>query len=329
MDHEVKVNQTFHTQLEDNGKWKKGDNKKYKEYRNKWNDNPQRFIVERGPIHLDVELSSICNLRCPMCFCTIELLKGEEGKITHGLMSMERYKKIIDEAVEIGVYSVKLNWRGEPLMHPRIAEMIQYAKEKGILDVMINTNGVKLNEELSYRIIEAGLDKIFFSIDSIEKENYEKIRVGAKFEKTIENVKAFCKINEEKGHPVYTRVQKVLLNDTEKENAKFVKYFSGIVDQVAFEDYEPYDGQGMGKEVKIKKNVQFTCSMPWQRLLITWNGEYRICCDCFDRGIFGHNDTQTIEEFWNGEVMKKIRNSHKRGKFYEVEVCRKCYLPYM
>lgn len=329
MESNVKINQTFHEQIRDNHKWEKGKSKDYIAYRKKWFENPQKYVVERGPIHLDIETSSICNLRCPMCLCTVELKKGRESKIKQGLMGMERYRKIIDEAAEIGVMSVKLNWRGEPLLNPNIPQMIKYAKEKGIIDIMINTNATMLDEQLMNELIDAGLDKIFFSVDSIDKHEYESIRVGANFEETIDKIKMFCEINERKGHKVYTRVQKVLLNSTEKENDSFVSYFSDIVDQVAFEDYEPYDDLGLGKGVDTQKKIKFTCPMLWQRLLITWDGEYRICCDSYNRGVFGHNDREKIEDFWNGSIMKKIRESHQRGNFYEVDVCRDCFLPYM
>lgn len=326
----IEANASFHEQLESNGKWEKENDERYKEYRRKWEENPKNFVVEKAPIHLDIETSSICNLRCPMCFCTIDLEKGKQGKIKHGLMDMERYCKIIDEAARIGVYSVKLNWRGEPLMNPHIVEMVQYAKNKGIIDIMINTNGVNLNDKLSESLIEAGLDKIFFSVDSIDAEQYEKIRVGAKFNETINKIKRFCEINDEKGHPVYTRVQKVLLNETENENQEFIEFFSKIVDQIAFEDYIPYGKLKLGKMVDTKEKISFACSMLWQRVMITWDGEYMLCCPSGEESVaIGHNDKETIEEFWNGAKTQKIRELHKNGEYYKVDMCKNCYFPFM
>lgn len=326
----VKVNPTFHTQLQGNSKWTGGTSERYKEYRRKWSENPKEFVVEDAPIHLDIETSSVCNLRCPMCFCTLDLEKGTEQKIKRGLMDMDRFKKIIDEAVEIGVYSVKINWRGEPLMNPHIPEMIKYAKDKGIIDVMMNTNGVVLTPELSEKIIDAGLDKIFFSVDSHVKDKYEKIRIGAEFEQTIENIKTFARINDEKGHPVYTRVQKVLLNETAEENDEFIDFFKGFIDQVAFEDYIPYGELELGKSVERNKSIKFACTMLWQRLLITWNGEYMICCPSGGKGIpFGHNDEESIKEFWLGEKMQNIRELHKNGEWWKVGICEDCYVPHM
>ena len=62
-ENKVKVNATFHEQLENNQKWAKEKEPAYKEYRRKWMENPSRYIIEKAPIHLDIETSSICNLR--------------------------------------------------------------------------------------------------------------------------------------------------------------------------------------------------------------------------------------------------------------------------
>ena len=61
---------------------------------------------------------------------------------------MNLYKKIIDEISIMEVPSIKLNWRGEPLLHPNIFECIDYAKKKGILEVIINTNATSLTKKI-------------------------------------------------------------------------------------------------------------------------------------------------------------------------------------
>ena len=68
-------------------------------------------------------------------------------------MSEDLYKKIIKETIDMGVPSIKLNWRGEPLLNPKLSKMISYAKENGILEVLINTNAVSLTEKKAEAII--------------------------------------------------------------------------------------------------------------------------------------------------------------------------------
>lgn len=327
----VKVNPTFHEQHTGESVWKKETDEKYIEYRKKWFNNPKEFILENAPLNMDIEISSACNLRCPMCDRTIEMEKGEERAYHSGLMNFDLYKKIIDEAVAIGVYAVKLNWRGEPLMHPRVVEMVRYAKDKGIIDIMFNTNGVLLSEKMSEDLIEAGIDKILISFDSIKKDRFEKYRAGADFDKVMNNVITLKNVNDRTGHKVETRVSKVSFKETEDENEEYNNLFGKIVDKVAYLDYIPYGEKDFGKPVdRTYKDFKFACSQLWNRLFVSWDGKYAMCCcDTKEVDILGDAYTQTIQDIWLGEKLKIVRAKHQEGNWFDVEQCRSCYSPYL
>ena len=106
------------------------ESKRFKKYRRKWNENPKNNIIEEFPIHLDIEINSTCNLRCIMCFQSSEKSRPEPG-----YMDFSVFKKIIDEGVIYGLCSIKPTFRGEPLLHPKIVDMVKYAKNKGILEI--------------------------------------------------------------------------------------------------------------------------------------------------------------------------------------------------
>ncbi|OLN33524.1 radical SAM/SPASM domain-containing protein [Desulfosporosinus metallidurans] len=326
---EVPVNSTYHEVNNERAReWEKQQSDKYKEYRNKWTVNPKNFIVDDAPLHLDIEPTNACNLKCPMCPRTVLLNDENKNSDFHiGSMDMNTFKKIIDEAVDIGVYSVKLNWLGEPLVHSNIVDMVAYAKGKGIIDVMFNTNAVLLTEDISRRLIEAGLDKIFFSFDSPLKEKYEQIRIGANFEDTLNNIIRFTKIRTEMGkaHPL-TRVSMVLMENNKEEYDKYVEIFRNIVDIVAYVEYR----EPVGNETNETKLYEqgFACSQLWQRMFIAWDGEVIPCCvDSQRELVMGNIHKDTIKDIWNNEVYSNIRKLHKDGMLYELDLCRKCALP--
>jgi len=89
-------------------------------------------------------------------------------------MDMPLFKKIIDNASEIGVPEVKLNRFGEPLLHPLLIDMIRYTKEKDIPRVYFTTNGTLLNEALSREIITSGIDSITISLDGVDLKHMKK-----------------------------------------------------------------------------------------------------------------------------------------------------------
>jgi len=324
-DMNIPVNPTYHEVNNEIAKqWEKNRSKKYKEYRKKWVENPTNFILEDAPLHLDIEPTNACNLKCPMCPRTV-MLQENKSKFNISSMDLETFKKIIDEAVEIGVYSIKLNWLGEPLVHPNIVDMVKYAKAKGIVDVMFNTNGVALDENMSIKLIEAGLDKIFFSFDSPFKEKYEEIRVGANFEKTLNNIKRFVEIRNEKGKDTpLTRVSMVLMETNHDEYAKFVDLFKDIVDVVAYVEYR----EPVSKETKKDYNEQFACSQLWQRMFIAADGDVIVCCvDSQKEYIVGNIYNDTIKNIWKNKKYGNIRQFHKNGEYYKIGMCAKCDLP--
>lgn len=154
-------------------------------------NNVQNFL----PLCIDIEVASICDLACK--FCYREVLPTPDK-----IMSMELFRQIADQASALGIPSAKLNWRGEPLMNPHLPEMVRYLKNKGFLEVIINTNATHLTQEMSEKLIEAGLDLMIYSFDGGTKETYEKNRPGRfktnNFENVYSNIRNFSQVRKDK-----------------------------------------------------------------------------------------------------------------------------------
>ena len=208
----------------------------YREYRRKWEQNPLNFIVGEAPIHVDLELNSTCNLRCVMCF---QSYATPEPKT----MKFEDAKEIIKECADIGVYSIKFQIRGEPLLYKKLPEVIAYAKKCGIIETMINTNGTLLTPQLSKELIIAGLDKIIFTVDCLEKEVYESIRIGANFDKVNQSIYILMTLKQlhNRDNPI-VRVQWIDHNENKGREQEFIDYWKERVDDVGMNylvDFDP------------------------------------------------------------------------------------------
>ena len=171
-----------------------------------------------------------------MCFRTVKIVAGD--KFPEGDMDFSLYKKIVDEGAQNGLYSIKLSYLGEPLVSKDIVSMVKYARDRNILDVMFNTNGSLLTQDISRKLIEAGVTGVFVSFDSPFKKHFESIRVGAKFEDVMKNVKDLVRIIEEMGSffPVI-RVSMTVMKENENEIPEFMKLWKPIVDTIGFGQY--------------------------------------------------------------------------------------------
>ena len=116
-----------------------------------------------------IEVNSACNLNCPICFANA----GVGFSLT-----MSQVESMLDRFVEIeGDPEVVQFSGGEPTIHPQLFEMIQAAKDRGIRQVMVNTNGVRIARDDAFLAGLAKLDPvIYFQFDGLRSETYQTIR---------------------------------------------------------------------------------------------------------------------------------------------------------
>ena len=129
----------------------------YSNYRRDWNAFPNEVIkkkitcqkfndLNKPPLCLDIELAAVCDLACPHCF-------RQWVATPDKIMSTKLAYNLIDQAGKLNIPSIKFNWRGEPLLHPKLPEIIAYSKKVGILETIINTNAVTLDENTAFKLI--------------------------------------------------------------------------------------------------------------------------------------------------------------------------------
>lgn len=310
----MKISPEYHTV---GGKNIVESNPDYKEYREKWRRYPKSFHVCQFPLFLDVEATDRCNLKCPFC-----LRASNPELIQNKNMPYDMFKKIIDEGAENGLYGVKFSIIGEPLMHPEIHRFVKYAKEKGLIDVYFNTNATLLNGARARKLIAAGLDRISISIEGHTKEVYEKYRVGSNFETVVDNITRLQRLKNELGvtYPK-VRVQTVLLPELSDQIDEYVAFWTEIVDEVGFLDYQP----------RIDKRdpliSDWSCCQLWQRMAILVDGTI-IPCNHDEKKIMqlGTINEVSIHDAWHSKKLNKMRLKHKVGNAHLIPSCNDCYL---
>jgi hypothetical protein len=245
------------------------------------------------------------------------------------LMDWSLYTKIIDEiSIERPDARVWQIFFGDPFMCRDIAKRIEYAKSKGLTDVVLNTNGVLMKPEKAEAVIRAGLDAMYVGIDAATAETYGKIRIGGNFEKGVANVLAYRDLLEKIGKP---------------EQKLFVQFVESDVNQDEVEDFKKFWNE-QGVNIKVRPKVSWAglvsadnlrdnddvvrkpCYWLMQTANICADGRLALCSvDVHCRVPSGDVTTHSIKELWQQGPLKEYRKMHLEGRFDELpEMCRQC-----
>jgi hypothetical protein len=150
----------------------------------------------------------------------------------HGVMSLELFKKIVDDICEFEkpIKVLRLYKDGEPWLNPKLAEMISYAKSRKCAErIDTTTNASLLTPEKNLAVIDAGLDRINISIEGVNAKQYQEFsNYKIDFEKLVANIRHFYE--HKKQCEVIVKINGDIL--TEDDKKKFYEIFGDIADGV-------------------------------------------------------------------------------------------------
>jgi len=153
--------------------------------------------LKKYPAKLEFELSYQCNLNCIMCFQHMKLKLNSEIYGDDFFLQIKKYLPHISEASYFG---------GEPFvidLYYKIWEEINKNNKKCIQ--VLQTNGTIWNKRIK-SILTKGNFEISISLDAIDKDIYEQIRINANLETTISNVNHFNDYMKLKQKPLFITV---------------------------------------------------------------------------------------------------------------------------
>lgn len=308
----------------------------------------------KNPLFLHIEPTGACNLKCTMCPRTTSITR----ELRH--MKFELFQKIVDSVNPVFIAFVGF---GEPLLNPKTLEMVRYCVAKGVT-TRISTNATMLNKKLSLEIVRSGLRQIWFSIDSPTPENFEKIRVGADFNETIQNIKEFDEIRKQEKSKIFMTVNFTIIKENAHEVSKMVKfchehlhilptfakgYGYDIEEQQnrALKNTQEIQGHlqeaiALAKEYRmeqVEKNLvtivndlnhpldgRGPCYFPYYVVAVSWDGQVNPCCLFYDYQMhFGTLREKSFEEIWNGKSYQHFRIQLKRAR-EKLPICNTCPL---
>lgn len=278
--------------------------------------------VSSLPVELILEITSFCNLACPMC-------PRPHMTRPNSYMDIGLFRKIIDEIkghIELVYLAGGL---GEPLAHPRFGEFIAYCRANNV-KVGLSTNATLLNDKKSEVLLANPPDILLLSLDGATKEIHERMRVGSDFETTMGNVDRFLAGKAARGATLpYTICQMVYTPVNAADAAAFQQRWSGVagVNDVRMKKFLHLEGADMVPDAGETDSAAQTlsCILPWRQLAIACDGTLALCCRDLDfKNVIGNVRDSSIRQLWNSPVMQKYRETLANGRKSEIAICKDC-----
>lgn len=272
------------------------------------------------PRYVMYDVNNLCNARCPFCPQTA-LARADD--FAPQQLDWSVFTSTIEEVANYPeVELVRFTGDGEPLLHPRISDMIALAKKLGIRKTNLTTNGSLLSGRRLDAILEAAPDVIDISLDAFRPETYAKYRIGLDFETTMENVAALL----ERRDPTRIKVVVSMIHHSglDEEVSEFRKFWAGRADAVAVR--RPHTNIGLTPtEVEYERPPRWPCIHLWQRLVIDFRGHVRFCpIDWRDRSFLAEVGSASLHAIWHGPVMAELRRRHRENQYSGCGVCENC-----
>jgi len=294
----------------------------------------EKIIPLSTPYVVYIDPTNLCNFKCSFCPTGDPKLLKEVGR-PHASINLELFKKIIDDISQFDekLKLLSLYKDGEPLLNHELPQMIKYAKHANIAEkIWTKTNGSLLSPTLNTQLIDAGLDMIHISVESVSSDGYMNIaNVKIDYDAFKANIQDFY---EKRGDcKVYIKIIDCNLSMSEKE--RFFDDFQPIADFVSIENLmgwsyssikdftlgiqsDTYDGLPL-----IQKKV---CAYPFYVLAINADASISLCGnDWAYETIVGNVASESLKDIWKGEKLYQFRKMMLENRRYENKACADCY----
>ena len=287
------------------------------------------------PFSIEIDPSVACNLRCNFCYQYDERNMNACNYTTRQ-MDFGLYTKIIDDICSSNERPKKLKLYefGEPLLHPQIIDMVQYASERNAAEVIeIVSNGTLINRDLAEQLIDAGLGRINFSINGLSNDRYREITGrSVHLDKMIDGIRHMHEYSQGRC-VIYVKIADTALKSIE-ERKLFFDMFEAVCDEIAVEHITNIWNFDDVKETQLKGNYGQTikkykkvCPFLFTRMVICADGKVAACCSDWKRSMpIGDMKTQSVREVWFGTALKELQLTHLHGKRNSIPLCKGCTL---
>ena len=240
---------------------------------------------------------------------------------------MDLYRRLIDEIADTAPHTeVWPTFYGEAfVLGYRLFYMLEYAKRRGLTNLVLNTNGTRFDAEVAEWVIDSGLDLVMFSLDGFSTPVFEAIRAGAKRDQVFRNVELLVEIKARRRSATpKVEVQYSVMDENEHEADAFREYW--LARGVHVKIRERFTWTGAVTASNLDASVRrIACPWALRTCAIHWNGDVVACAVDYDgRYVAGSVAERTIADVWRTDHAR-LRAQHLAHEFDRLpQPCHDC-----
>jgi uncharacterized radical SAM superfamily Fe-S cluster-containing enzyme len=281
----------------------------------------------RLPVMIVLDITNVCNLRCVHC-PHADIQKRPDFKPRH--LQWAHFTKIVDELSSNGdPCLLRFVGDGEPLLHPKLVQMVEHAKQRSKCIVNLTTNGTLLFPDVADRLLRSNPDLIDVSLDALTEPVYRRVRRGGSYETVMRNLFHLLDIRKKKGSRAKVMVSFIEQDDNCSETDLFRKFWTPLVDYVMVRSLHSASGKVKREESRSRNESsgsrRYPCPHLWKRLTIDFHGRIKFCAHDWESGsVLGAIEETTLEQVWKGDELAALRSAHLLGEISDESICKDC-----
>jgi len=295
---------------------------KYNIFKGYWAYNHKKTICNNFPhIHI-IEITNRCNLRCVFC-PTHTVLKRKKHDMPYDVFHD------ITKKYHNNIADLSISHHGESLLHRNITDIVSLLAEHSIR-TLLTTNATLLTEDISRHLLENYTKSIMISIESINPDTYNRLRVNANLDKVLKNIKTLLEIKREMGADCEIIIRTIDLKETKEELGTFIDFWTRLegINYVEVGEFNEWGGRikraNFAKLTAHQERRPHVCPQPWKHCIINSSAEVFICNNHEDVALEDSNIlNRDIKDIWNSKEYQSIRYNLLNDKT-KSEICRHC-----
>ncbi|MEI7824445.1 MAG: radical SAM protein [Chlorobiaceae bacterium] len=290
--------------------------------------------VWQNLLRVQIEPTNRCNFKCSYC-------RRSYWSRPNGDMTLEQFLLVLDKLPSVA--RIHLQGVGEPLLNRDLPKMVRSARSSGAR-VGTSTNASLLTREAAAALLDAGINRINLSIDTIDPLVFKRLRDGITVESVINNITALADIRCKSSYPdtdlalalvaspsVLEKLQEIIhlganlgLDEVYMQNlnSSFFPSNNSDLQQLNNVDPEKYREATLAAGITAENlgirflapdldctDHSYRCQWPFHGCNITWDGFVSPCCLQPDPDLlnFGNLFESDFEMIWQSSSYRDFR----------------------